>query len=115
MQTKLAQTTFMYSLADMLTKSRPQSGIVVSGFWTDYPIWTDALKYRNIGQKENCMDPGIIAKTVECMLEDSAMNFHGNVMIDHDYLKSKKIDPNQWSLGNRLQKLDDLFLKNILE
>ena len=113
MQTKLAQTTFMYSLADMLTKSRPQSGIVVSGFWTDYPIWTDALKYRQIGQKENCMSPSIISATVEQMLEDKPANIHGNVMIDHDYLKSKKIDPNRWAYGTQTQKLDDLFLRSL--
>ena len=113
MQTKLAQTTFMYSLADMLTISRPQSNITVSGFWTDYPIWTDALKHRKIGQKENCMSPSIIGKTVELMLEDKPENIHGNVMIDHDYLISKKIDPNKWAYGSQTQNLDDLFLRSL--
>jgi len=110
MQTKLAQTTFMYSVADLVSKSVPRSGIRVSGFWTDYPIWTDALIHRKIGKKEDCMSPGIIAKMVELMLEDERRNIHGNVMIDRDYLISKKINPNQWALGDRVQKLDDLFL-----
>ena len=96
MQTKLAQTTFMFSLANMMTKIQPRTGIPVcpgirvAGFWTDYPIWTDALKHRKIGQKENCMSPAIIGKTVELMLEDKPENIHGNVMIDHDYLKDRK-------------------------
>jgi short-subunit dehydrogenase len=109
MQTKLAQTTFMYSLADMLHKS-PTDGIRVSGFWTDYPIYTDALIHRQIGTIENCMSPGIISKTVELMLQDKKENIHGNVMIDHDYLKEHRYNPNKWALGNDLKQLDELFL-----
>ena len=88
MQTKLAQTTFMFSLADMLSKS--YRGIRVSGFWTDFPIYTDALIHRQIGKKENCMSPEIIAKTVELMLHDKRENIHGNVMIDRYYLLEKE-------------------------
>ena len=112
MQTKLAQTTFMYSLADMITneyKTRPN--IKVAGFWTDYPIYTDALIHRNIGQKENCMSPAIIGKTVELMLKDDAKDIHGNVIIDHDYLTSKGISLKQWAYGKHVKKLDELFLK----
>ena len=108
MQTKLAQTTFMYSLADMLSK--PYPGIHVSGFWTDYPIYTDALIHRQIGQKDNCMNPDIIAKTVEYMLQDKKENIHGNVIIDHDYLIGKGENPNIWALGDNLKRLDELFL-----
>jgi short-subunit dehydrogenase len=111
MQTKLAQTTFMFSISDMITRMKI-SGIKIGGFWTDYPIYTDALIHRKIGNKENCMSPDIISKTVELMLNDNRTNIHGNVIIDRDYLNSKKIDPNNWALGNHLMRLDELFLKN---
>ena len=111
MQTKLAQTTFMYSLADLIEKR--ESKIKVSGFWTDFPIYTDALKHRNIGTKEDCMDPGILARTVDLMLEDTRANIHGNVMIDRDYLTQKNVNVNQWALGSQTKKLDDLFLSHL--
>lgn len=107
MQTKLAQTTFMYSMADILEKT----GIKVSGFWTNYPIYTDALIHRQIGIKENCMNPEIIAKMVELMLYDKKENINGNVMIDKYYLLENRIDPQKWALGNHLKSLDDLFIK----
>jgi short-subunit dehydrogenase len=110
MQTKLGQTTFMYSLADML--SRSYRGVTVSGFWTDYPIYTDALIHRRIGTKDNCMSPEIIAKTVELMLHDKKENIHGNVMIDRYYLLEKECNPRNWALGNHTKRLDDLFLSN---
>lgn len=113
MQTKLAQTTFMYSLADMISKSMPKLNIKVSGFWTDFPIYTDALIHRKIGQKDDCMNPGIIAKTVELMMEDESRNIQGNVMIDRDYLRDKKVDIRQWALGNNTKKLDELFFNSM--
>jgi short-subunit dehydrogenase len=113
MQTKLAQTTFMYSMADMVTNLKPRSGIKIAGFWTDYPIYTDALIHRKIGVKEDCMNPGIIAKTVELMLDDDRRNIHGNVMIDRDYLRTKRINTSQWAYGNNTKKLDSLFLETL--
>lgn len=113
MQTKLAQTTLMYSIADITTYISPN--IKVSGFWTDFPIYTDALIHRKIGTKEECMSAGIIAKTVELMLEDDRANIHGNVMIDRYYLKEKNINVNQWALGDKTQKLDDLFMNSMGE
>lgn len=107
MQTKLAQTTFMYTTADMMAAYR---GIRVAGFWTRYPIYTDALIHRKIGARENCMSPGIISEMVRIMLEDARENIHGNVVIDQDYMRTHSIDPNQWALGDKLQQLDDLFL-----
>ena len=115
MQTKLAQTTFMYSVADMVEKmvveqGKKRSGVKVSGFWTDFPIWTDALIHRKIGLKDNCMSPGIVTRMVELMLEDDRRNIHGNVMIDRDYLRERGVDANQWALGDNVKKLDELFI-----
>jgi len=111
MQTKLAQTTFMRSLADMVDPRRDgSSGVTVGGFWTDFPIYTDALVKRGIGQRENYMDPGIISKMVGLMLEDQPYNIHGKVMVDRKYLLEKGVDPVKWSLGKNLKKLDELFL-----
>jgi NADP-dependent 3-hydroxy acid dehydrogenase YdfG len=110
MQTKLAQTTFMFSLADMLQTTN----IKVGGFWTDYPIWTDALIHRKIGTRDNCMSPDIIAKTVELMMVDRRADVHGRVVVDREYLTRHGLDPKAWALGSDLKdlkNLDSLFLE----
>jgi len=109
MQSKLAQTTFMYSIANLVSVSTDVN-IKVAGFWTDYPIYTDALIYRQIGERANCMSPGIVTKTLELMLDDDHKNIHGKVITDHQYLKQNNIDPTIWSLGNKTIKIDELFL-----
>ena len=105
MQSKLAQTTFMASIADLLSNTN----IKVGGFWTKYPIYTDALIHRNIGKVENCMSPKIIAKTVELMMHDKRENVHGNVILDGDYLLANGLNPNQWALGSHTKSLEELF------
>lgn len=109
MQTKLAQTTFMFSLANIISNNG-KNNITVSGFWTEYPIYTDALIHRKIGSKDNCMSPDIISKTVELMLFDKKINIHGNVMIDKYYLSSKNYNPNLWALGKNTKNLEELFI-----
>lgn len=109
MQTKLAQTTFMKSIANMTNKKN----ISIAGFWTKYPIYTDALTHRNIGTKENCMDPKIISKTVELLLKDDPNKIRGKVFYDHDYLLSNNVDLKQFALGDKTMMLDQLFMNNL--
>lgn len=109
MQTKLAQTTFMRSIANMVK----DTNIRVAGFWTNYPIYTDALTHRQIGKKENCMDPMIIAEFVKLLLEDDPKKISGQVLIDSNYLPSNGVDPLNFALGNEIKGLDQLFMENL--
>ncbi len=111
MQTKLAQTTFMKSLANMNVVKK--SNIKVAGFWTRYGLHTDALTYRQIGKKENCMDPSIISKMVELLLEEPQSKINGKVFNDYEYLTSKGVDLNQFKLGDDVLFLDKLFLDSL--
>jgi hypothetical protein len=110
MQTKLAQTTFMLSLANMTTKSK---NINIYGFWTNYPLYTDALTHRNIGTKENCMHPKIIADMIDLMLKDVPSLNKGKVLIDNQYLSSKGISPKKYALGSAIMTLDSLFFQHL--
>lgn len=109
MQTKLAQTTYMMSTANQLKNKN----INVVGFWTKFPIFSDAIIHRNIGEKENCMDPSIISETVKQLINDDPNKIRGKVFHDHDYLISKNIDPKQFALGNKTMFLDELFFKHL--
>lgn len=109
MQSKLAQTTFMKSIANM-TKS---SNLGVASFWTQYPIYTEALTHRQIGKKENYMCPGIISKMVELLLKEDPKSINGKVFIDDQYLKHKGINVNTFALGNETTKLDNLFFDHL--
>lgn len=109
MQSKLAQTTYMSSLANAMKKT----SIGIAGFWTKYPIYTDALTHRQIGSKDKCMDPAIIASMVKLMLEENPKDINGKVCIDHEYLLSKNIDLMQFALGKNVQSLDEMFLEHL--
>lgn len=110
MQSKLGQTTFMKSIANMVKNTN----IGVAGFWTRYGLYTDALTHRNIGAKENCMDPSIVSKMVELMIEeDSPGEINGKVHHDHEYLLSKGVDINQFKLGDNVVNLDKLFMDHL--
>jgi len=107
MSTKLGQTLFMQMLANKLKKT----DIKVCGVWTNYGLYTDALTYRKIGQKENYMSPNIICKTIEIILDEPEKNISGKVIVDHDYLLSKNINIKQFALGENTLTLDQLFSK----
>jgi len=103
MQTKLAQTTFMHSLAYSLK----DTDISVNSFWTNFPIYTDAISHRNVTEKESCMSPKIIADMVEnIVFNENPKTFRGNEIIDVDYLQNTS----RYKLGNRVQNLDRVFL-----
>lgn len=111
MQSKLAQTTYMKSLAHIL-KKKP---ISVNSFWTGFPLWTSALELRNIGSKDVCMHPKILAKVVEqIVFHENPMHFKGNELIDESYLTEKNISLNEFKLGEKVEKLDTLFLSHLL-
>lgn len=112
MQSKLAQTTYMKSLAHIL-QDKP---ISVNSFWTAYPLWTSALKLRNIGSRDICMHPKILARVVEEVIFHEHPNFFkGNQLIDQEYLTRKKIDLNQFKLGDHVENLDTLFLSHLVK
>ena len=111
MQSKLSQTTYMKSIARIVGK-KP---ISVNSFWTHYPLWTDALRMRKIGTKENCMHPKILAKVVENVIfHENPETFKGNELVDRDYLKSKNIPLLPFELGSDVQNLDSLFLSYLV-
>lgn len=109
-QSKLAQTTYMKSLAHILRNE----SISCNSMWTDYPLWTDAIKLRNVGTIENCVDPSILSRVVEEVVWNENPNtFKGNELIDEYYLKKKGIDTTIYFLGNNVRKLDELFLSHL--
>ena len=111
MQSKLSQTTYMKSIAHIIDK-KP---ISVNSFWTHYPLWTDALRMRKIGTKENCMHPKILAKVVENVIfHENPETFKGNELVDREYLKSKNIPLLPFELGSDIQHLDSLFLSYLV-
>lgn len=107
MQSKLAQTTFMKSLAHSIS---PHSALV-SSFWTHYPLETDAILKRGVGTKEDCMLPSILAKTVEEMLwYTSPEIIHGREIVDAFFLSNRNISLERFFSGeNHPPTLDDLF------
>jgi short-subunit dehydrogenase len=103
MQTKLAQTTFMHSLAYSLK----DTDISVNSFWTNFPIYTDAISHRNVTEKENCMSPKIIADMVEKMvLNEDPKTFRGNEILDVNYLQNTS----RYKLGAQSKNLDSVFM-----
>lgn len=110
MQSKLAQTTYMKSLSKILEKTN----ISCNSIWTNYPLWTDAIKLRNVGKEINCVHPSILSKVVEeIIFNENANTFKGHEIIDEFYLKSKNIDPKLYYLGNDIKYLDELFLNHL--
>ena len=109
MQTKLAQTTFMHSLSNL----HLSSDVLVSSFWTKYPLMTDAIISRGIGNIEECMHPSILSRTIEELLFNTAnrVYYNGKVILDDDFLKNQNIDVNQYKMGKDVPSLDSLFLK----
>ena len=109
MQTKLAQTTFMHSLSNL----HLSSDVLVSSFWTKYPLMTDAIIMRGIGGIEECMHPSILSRTIEELLFNTAnrVYYNGKVILDDDFLKNQNIDVNQYKMGKDVPSLDSLFLK----
>ena len=89
MQSKLAQTTYMKSLSYILRNKN----ISCNSIWTKFPLWTDAIKMRNIGKKDSCVDPVILADVVdEIIYNEDPKYFKGNNILDYEYLKKKKIN-----------------------
>ena len=121
MQTKLAQTTFMHSLSNSHMGSHigsdkgshMGSDVLVSSFWTKYPLMTDAIISRGIGNLEECMHPSILSRTIEELLFNTAnrVYYNGKVILDDDFLKNQNIDVNQFKMGKDVPSLDSLFLK----
>ena len=109
MQTKLAQTTFMHSLSNL----HLSSDVLVSSFWTKYPLMTDAIISRGIGNIEECMHPSILSRTIEELLFNTAnrVYYNGKVILDDDFLKNQNIDVKQYKMGKDVPSLDSLFLK----
>jgi citronellol/citronellal dehydrogenase len=109
MQTKIAQTFYMKTMASILENKN----ISVNSFWTNYPLWTDALKKRNIGKIDNCVDPAILATVVECILQENPLTFKGNEIIDESFLINNNIDVKAYALGHQTKYLDQLFLEHL--
>lgn len=106
MQTKLAQTTFMHSLAYSLK----DTNIAVNSFWTQFPILTEAITYRGVGKSEDCMHPKIIADMVEKMvLHESPKTFKGNEILDASYLTNIS----RYAFSKNTKNLDDLFMHHL--
>ena len=122
MQTKLAQTTFMKSLAYSIT-SEPEFAsthdILVSSFWTNYPLLTDAILKTGVGTEKECMYPSILSKTVEELLFNTPNRnqYIGKEIIDKSFLTQRNIDPSIFKVSREtnthIDDLDTLFLKHL--
>lgn len=112
MQSKLAQTTLMKSLANLSINNNA----VVCGFWTKYPLLTDAIIERKIGKEENCMHPSILAKTLEELLFNTTNPtvFNSKIIIDDDFLKKRNISIDQFKIGKNVKNLDNLFFNHLI-
>jgi len=111
MQSKLAQTTYMKSLSFILN----DYPISVNSMWTKYPLWTDAIEKRSIGEKEKCMHPAIISEMVEKIITTENPNtFKGNELFDKTYLKKKNINVKKFQMGKDLEYLDEMFMKKLV-
>tara|TARA_B110000444_G_C18779301_1_gene566601 strand:+ start:558 stop:1406 length:849 start_codon:yes stop_codon:yes gene_type:complete len=111
MQSKLAQTTLMKSIANL----NNNNNAIVCGFWTNYPLLTDAILNKNIAKKDNCMHPNIVAKTLEELIFNTPnpTQYNSKVIIDKDFLLKKKVDINKYKIGDNIKNLDDLFLNHL--
>ncbi len=114
MQTKLAQTTFMHSLANTTPK---ESDVFVSSFWTNYPLHTDAILKRGVGKIEDCMHPRILSRTVEELLFNikNRQEYNGKEIIDGKFLQARGIDTTQFQMSPSQMppSLDQLFLNHL--
>lgn len=111
MQTKLAQTTLMKSLAN----SNLNNKALICGFLTKYPLSTDAIINRNIGTLDNCMHPSILSDTIEELIfnTNNPWKYNSKVIIDEDFLTEKNISLNKYKMGENIKKLDDLFMDHL--
>ncbi len=110
MQSKLAQTTYMKSMARVLR----YHNISCNSVWTKYPLWTDALRLRNIGSREECVDPRIMVHVIEEILfHENPLTFKGNELIDDSYLRTKGVDTSNYFLGTKTRDLDEVFLSHL--
>lgn len=109
LQSKFAQTTYMKTLSYELKKKE----ISVNSLWTKYPLWTDAIKNRNIGNKSECVNPSILADIIYDIIETKdPMIYKGNEIIDKDYLEGKGVDLNKYFYGKETPYLDEIFLSH---
>ena len=101
-------------LGPSITKEKE---ISVNGIWTDYPLWTDAIRKRNIGNRNNCAHPSIIADMIlEVIDKEDPTQFKGNELIDKEYLTKKNIDINRYFYKKEnIKKLDNLFLSHLIK
>jgi short-subunit dehydrogenase len=108
MQTKLAQTTLMKSLANL----NLNNNALICGFWTNFPLSTDAIINKNIGTLDNCMHPSILSDTIEELIFNTINphQYNSKVIIDEDFLNEKNISLNRYKMGKNVKKLDDLFM-----
>jgi len=111
MQTKLGQTTLMNSLAN----SNLNNKALICGFWTKYPLSTDAIINRNIGTLDNCMHPSILSNTIEELIfnTNNPWRYNSKVIIDQDFLSERNISLNKYKMGKNIKKLDDLFMDHL--
>jgi len=111
LQSKYSQTTYMKSLSHILK----EKDISVNSIWTDYPLWTDAIRKRNIGNQNDCAHPSIIADMIlEVMDKEDPKVFKGNELIDRKYLSKKNIVLNKYFYEKKhTKKLDNLFLSHL--
>ena len=111
MQSKLAQTTLMKSLAN----SNLNNKAIICGFWTNYPLSTDAIINRNIGTLDNCMHPSILSDTVEKLIFNTInpWRYNSKVIIDKDFLTEHNLSLNKYKMGDNVKNLDDLFINYI--
>lgn len=113
MQTKLAQTTFMKSLAN----SNLNNKALICGFWTNYPLSTDAIINRNIGSLDNCMHPSILSDTLEHLIfkTENPWQHNSKVIIDGDFLNHNNISIDKYKMGENIKKLDELFMNHLIK
>ena len=110
MQSKLAQTTYMKSLSYLL-RDKP---ISVNSIWTHFPLWTDAIRLRRVGRREQCMHPSIMTSMIEQIIfEENPSTFKGHELMDKQYLPEKNINLSTFQLGDDLEPLDSLFLTRL--
>lgn len=111
MQTKLGQTTLMNSLAN----SNLNNNALICGFWTKYPLSTDAIINRNIGTLDNYMHPSILSDTIEELIfnTNNPWRYNSKVIIDEDFLTEKNISLKKYKMGKNIKKLDDLFMGHL--
>jgi short-subunit dehydrogenase len=115
MQSKLAQTTFMKSLANSIPYEH--HNILVSSFWTNYPLLTDAIIKRKIGKEEDCMHPKILADTVKEIVinTENRIIYNGKEIIDEEFLIHNNKDLSLYQMSKNVQKLDQLFMKHLIK